>query len=276
MVIDSAKGMIAWRPTIEQIGAHDVIVRATDGTGSTALHAFHIDVSSPDAFPVITTKPTQKAFVGRAYVQDFAAQDAENGPIVWSIISGPAGSVIDGSTGRLTWTPTSGAGGQANFTLAAKDSKGNQATASFAVEVVNQSPNLFPLSIQLPRNSASPGSEYRSQIRARDALGRPVTWSLTAGPSGFLISAEGRILWTPRPEDIGTRTLQLLATTVDGLTQSVNVDVEVTGWITNSTPVITSTPIPTAIAGQLYVVPVEVTDADRDQLSFVLLNAPLG
>ncbi len=29
MVIDASKGMIAWRPTIDQIGAHNVIVRAT-------------------------------------------------------------------------------------------------------------------------------------------------------------------------------------------------------------------------------------------------------
>ncbi len=186
MVVDSSNGMIAWRPTIDQIGAHDVVVRATDGTGSIALHAFHIVVSNPDSVPVILTNPWSKAYVGRATVQDFAAQDAEDGPLTWSIISGPAGSVIDPTSGRLRWTPSIGDVGQAHFTVAAKDTRGNRATTSFSLDVVSAEPNLLPLSIQLPRNSASVGSEYRSQIRASDATGRPVTWTIAAGPPGWL------------------------------------------------------------------------------------------
>ncbi len=49
-----------------------------------------------------------------------------------------------------------------------------------------------------------------------------------------------------------------------------------TGWLSNSNPVITSNPAATAIVGRLYLYEVDVTDADRDDLSFVLLDAPAG
>ncbi len=195
------KGMIAWRPTIDQVGAHDVIIRATDSTGSIALHSFRIDVASPDSNPVIIANPSLKAYVGRAYIQDLAAQDAEEGPLTWSIINGPVGSVIDSVSGRLTWTPSIGDVGQIQFNVAAKDSKGNQSTTSFSLDVVSDAPSLLPLSIQLPRNSARAGSEYRSQIRASDAIGRPVTWTLAAGPSGLVVSPEGNMLWTPSSDE---------------------------------------------------------------------------
>ncbi len=276
MVIDASKGLIAWRPTIDQVGGHDVIVRATDGTGSIALHSFRIDVSSPDSNPVIIANPASKAYVGRAYVQDFAAQDVEDGPLTWSIISGPVGSVIDSVSGRLAWTPTIGDIGQVHLMVVVRDSKGNQNIASFSLDVVNDAPNTLPLSIQWPRNSAASGSEYRGQIRASDAIGRPATWALASGPNGLVVSLTGSLLWTPSSDDIGTKTIRLVATTVDGLTQSVDVDIEVTGWLINSSPVITSTADTTAIAGRVYLYQIDVNDVDRDELSFVLLEAPAG
>ncbi len=162
------------------------------------------------------------------------------------------------------------------FSVAVEDSRGNRSAVSFSLDVVSESPNALPLSIQWPRNSAAPGSEYRSQIRASDAIGRPVTWTLAAGPSGLVVSPAGSLLWTPGSDDLGTKTVRLVATTVDGQTQPVDVDVEVTGWLINSSPVITSTPDTTAIAGRLYLYQIDVNDVDRDELSFVLLEAPAG
>ncbi len=48
------------------------------------------------------------------------------------------------------------------------------------------------------------------------------------------------------------------------------------GWLTNSSPVITSTPSPTAVVGRLYLYQMDVSDVDRDELSFVLLQGPAG
>ncbi len=274
MAIDPVRGLIAWRPTIEQVGEHSVIVRATDDSGSIALHDFLIVVNSPNTAPVFATNPPIIAYVGSATIHDFAAQDAEESLLRFSIVSGPTGATIDPASGRFRWTPTASDVGQVNLTIGVTDASNSLTTRSFAIDVTNNAPNALPLLIQLPRNSAAIGHEYLSQIRASDGLRRPVTWSLVAGPSGLTMSSVGLLRWTPISGDLGAKTVRLLATTADGATQGVEFTIEVLGWLTNSDPEITSKPNLSAVAGREYRYQVLATDTDRDSLSFSLLSAP--
>ena len=276
MVIDPVSGLIAWRPTIEQVGEHSVVVRATDVSGSIALHDFLIVVNSPNTAPVFVTNPPVVAYVGTPYVHDFAAQDAEASLLTFSIVSGPTGATIDPASGRFRWTPTASDVGPVSLTIEVKDASNSPMRRTVAIDVISNAPDALPLLTQLPRTSEAIGQEYLSQIRASDGLKRPATWSLVDGPSGLAISSVGLLRWTPISSDLGTKTVRLLATTADGATQEVEFTIEVQGWLTNSEPEITSTPNLSAVAGREYRYQVQVADKDRDSLSFSLLSAPSG
>jgi len=78
----------------------------------------------------VSTSSLPDATVGTAYDQTLAATGGTS-PYTWSVTDGtlPAGLSLDGSTGKITGTP-SGTPGKSSFTVTATDSQGTPATAS--------------------------------------------------------------------------------------------------------------------------------------------------
>ena len=65
MTIESSSGEIAWTPTIDDFGLHDVAIEVTDGRGGTAQQRYTISVieAPPNRPPVITSTPVTVATV---------------------------------------------------------------------------------------------------------------------------------------------------------------------------------------------------------------------
>lgn len=289
MVIDPNAGLVAWRPTIDQVGEHLVILRATDASGSIALHDFYLNVTAPNTPPVIIgignlpaiggvviLPAIRTAYVGRNYRYDVFAQDAESTTLIYALTSAPVGASIDPSTGRLSWTPAASAVGSQEFTLKVTDEAGASTTASWTVNVQNASPTILPLEVTLPRSHAAVSYNYFSRISAQDALGRPVTWTITSGPTGLTVASDGTLRWTPLPNQLGTQVVQLLATTADGATESVLFNIEVLGRALNAIPSIDSEPTTSVTLGQPFEYQMIVSDSDRDIHAFTLLDGPVG
>ncbi len=286
MTVDPSTGLVAWRPTIDQVGEQLVILRATNVSGSISLHDFYLNVSAPNTPPIVVHPATNQplgvsprfftAYAGFAYRYDVIAQDAESTALTYTLDQAPVGATIDPNSGRLSWAPTAADAGAAAFTVVVTDQAGASTTASWSVEVQTTRPNTLPLDITLPRSTAAVTTDYFSRIAGTDALGRSLTWSLATGPSSMTVDANGTIQWTPRSSDLGTQAIELTAATADGIEETVFFSIEVTGRLLNTPPVIESIPVTSVSLGKPFEYDLLVSDADHDIFSFELLEGPAG
>ncbi|QDV24439.1 putative Ig domain-containing protein [Aureliella helgolandensis] len=285
MTIDPNKGLVAWRPTIDQVGEHLVILRATNASGSISLHDFYLDVTAPNTPPAIVAPSsgigslpvlTSLANVGLSYVYDIIAQDAESTELTYALTQSPAGATIDPVSGRLNWLPAASAVGPHDFIVEVTDEAGATTTATWTVDVLDTTPTVLPLRITLPRLTATVTADYFSRISATDQLGRPVSWAIISGPESLTLAADGTLNWKPAASQLGEQTVEVTATTADNNTQTVSLTIEVIGFALNASPDIASEPITSVALGQGFVYDVMVSDADHDIFAFTLLEAPVG
>ena len=263
--------MVAFEPTINQVGEHQVILRATDASGSISLQSFTIEVAAPNTAPVITSTPPAEGFVDATFVYQIAAQDADLDPLTFVLVNNPAGASIDGS-GRVEFSPA--ATGSFDFDVLVTDSAGNEASQSFTISVSANAPDALPLTFTQARTEIGLGQDYLSQITGTDSLGRPVTFALASGPASFAVSADGLLSFVPT--EIGTQIVELTATTADGESETVSLDLNVVGFPVITTPTIVSEALASAVIGDEYIYDVVVEDASGALLSFELLEAPAG
>ena len=130
------------------------------------------------------------------------------------------------------------------------------------------------------------GSPYAYFAEATDADGDPLSSSLVHGPAGMVLTngspspqlsppGEGVLLWTP--QSLGSFPVSLAVS--DGraggaVTQQFTITVSST--LSNSPPLIVSTPPLHATAGQPYEYNLAANDPDDDLVTWRLVQAPVG
>ncbi|WP_182865076.1 FG-GAP-like repeat-containing protein [Rhodopirellula sp. JC639] len=278
MVVDPATGLIAWRPTIAQVGSHTVILRAVSGD-SVAMQDFTVDVTAPNFAPVVTRLPGRLAYLNQPHQFDIAAQDPEQldpeqQPLTFTLSGQTHGASIDADSGRMTWIPD--ATGPFEFLLQVADGEGAVTEESFTIEVSSATPLVELVDVQLPRNRFPVSQQTIARIAAMDSLGRDVDWTINDAPSGLMVQADGTIRWTPSSSQLGEHSLTFVAVTADGTELEVDVPVSVVGSLANAKPQIQSSPILAAVVDQRYIYDLEAVDPDRDPLSYALLDGPAG
>ncbi|MFN3188953.1 MAG: FG-GAP-like repeat-containing protein [Aureliella sp.] len=278
MVVDAFTGLVAWKPSVDDVGEHLVILRATDAAGSISLHDFMLSVTAPNTLPVIhdPTAEMARGFVGTAYSYPVIAQDAESTEVTYWLAKAPSGATIDSATGLINWEPSVADVGTHEFTAVVTDEFGGFTTATWTVRVEDSSPTVLPLTLNYPRVTASVARDYFSRITAADAIGRPVTWLMTSGPSGLTVASDGTMTWSPSADQLGVHQIVLAALTADGASESVPVEIEVTGRELNSAPTFDSEPNASVSLGQVFQYQPEIVDSDSDIHAFTLLDGPVG
>ncbi|MEW5937318.1 MAG: PKD domain-containing protein [Candidatus Thermoplasmatota archaeon] len=133
--IDSRTGLIYGMPTESEVGAHQIILNVSDGT-TFVTKVFNLTVINVNDLPVITSYPITVAKPGIEYAYTVIAEDADVGDfLVYSLIEGPEGMMIDAQTGIIMWTPTDSQAGQ-TFQVVVQVSDGQGTTAqTFSVTV---------------------------------------------------------------------------------------------------------------------------------------------
>jgi len=290
MTIDPATGLIAWKPTPEQLigssgptrssGIYDVSVRVSDGFGGLNSQLFLLQVTSPDSnqAPVfITESPKPVATVGHPYQFTFKALDPEADTITYSSENAfTFGATVNPNTGVLTWTPT--AAFKADFIVKATDTKGASTVKIFTIQSASNTPNEVPTIASSPSTIVAPGQIYQYRIVAEDPNNDPLTYSLTSAPNGMLLDNQGRIIWTPTAANLGKNTVQIKVD--DGRSgianQTYELEVKNPTDFKLQSPKITSTPtIKTAVGNQYRYTPT-VSNPDNDFLGFTLDSSPSG
>ncbi|MGL6073447.1 MAG: FG-GAP-like repeat-containing protein [Fimbriiglobus sp.] len=273
--LDTLRGHIRWTPTLGQLGPVTVSVMAMDDLGTTTTLTWTITVRGSALAPAFASTPLTSIAVGETYVYPARANNEGGSPLVFSLVSGPAGMSIDGVTGDVTWTPNGSQLGTQAVILRVSDGLGNFSTQAFEIVVSAGSTNRPPVANTTPPTDASIGQALNYTFMATDPEGGVLTYSVARGPAGMTIdAATGRVTWTPAEADLGTVFVTLVARDAGGAAavQSFAIDVRTP----NRAPTITNMPPATVPQGGLFRYDILATDPDREPLFFDLLSGPAG
>ncbi len=255
--------VISWTPA-EGIQSGEVVLVVSDGELSDTSR-FTITVTQVNSAPEITSTPITVATEDEEYVYEVTAADAESSDLTYSLQAHPSGMEIDGNI--ITWTP---AEGQLEGEVVVVVSDGELTDVSsftIAVTPVNDAPEIASSAITV----ATEDEEYVYEVAASDAEGSDLVYSLPTHPDGMEINGN-EISWTP------------IEGQLEGLVELVVSDGEladtsrftITVTPVNDAPEITSEPITVATEDEEYIYEVAATDEEGSNLTYKLLNGPVG
>ncbi len=263
--IDAA-GRITW--TDPQPGTYPLVIQVTDQYGARDVQRVVVSVQ---AFPEFTSLPVVTATVAQPYTYQALASDRDGDPVIYSVLSGPAGLVINASSGAVTWpSPVTGT---AAVVLAATDPDGNQGKQSFSIRVT-ASPNRAPVFSATPVTYVAYPNTYGYTASASDADGDNLVWTLLQAPADMAINARnGAIAWKFASNVAGKFAVRVLVDDQRGgqTEQAFEIQVPVYG---NGAPTITSRPPSQVRAGAIYSYSVSATDPEGETLSYRLASGP--
>ncbi|MFO0796118.1 MAG: putative Ig domain-containing protein [Gemmataceae bacterium] len=277
MLVHPTLGVVAWVPTRDQVGTHQVVLRATDVAGNVTLLPFDVTVSAPNTAPVFTSAPPAgAAAAGRPYEYRAAAQDAEQPAPTYSLRNALPGMAVDPTTGVFTWTPTAAQAGTRTVTLVASDGT-LEDVQTFTVAVAASAPNVAPLAAAEAPAAAPLGQPWVARVTAADPDGDPVRFALVQGPAGMTVDpVTGVVRWTPAALTGTPEPVAVAATDGRGGEGRVSFAVTATARVENRPPVVTSTPPRLAVVGDTYAYDLAAADPDGGPVLWSLVAGPQG
>ncbi len=126
--------------------------------------------------------------------------------------------------------------------------------------------NHAPVVTSSPGLNAVVGTPYQYQMTATDADGDTLVITIEVCPAGMTMDIADLITWTPQNSQVGDH--QVTVKVSDGKKSVLQTFTITVTALPNHAPVITSTPITSAVAGSPYIYTVTATDADADILVF--------
>ncbi|MBA2115003.1 putative Ig domain-containing protein [Bremerella alba] len=262
---------IAGTPT--ETGLYSITVLAFDSAGGVAQQVFDLRVADPssNASPTIDSVMRSSIQAGHLLLHQVDALDADGDPLSFVLTSAPTGMTID-SRGLIQWTPTAS---QINnpsspYQVSIEVSDGAlTATATYDINVINQSNNAAPAITSEAVESALADWVYAYQATAEDTDNDFLRWQLTNAPSGMLVDPNtGRVQWKPERSQVGSHLVTLRVSDLQGGYDEQTFTVTVRG--ANRPAMITSDPPIFGKPGETYTYQVEGFDPDGDPVHFTL------
>ena len=242
-----------------------------------ALHSFDIEVAEAiNTNPEIVSTPDPTTIeVGRRFVYQIVGVDDEQDALNYSILMGPEFLRINPTLGIVTWVPLRNQIGSHEVLIQVRDDHGAANVHSFQLQVVE--PNVAPVFVSTPGQVAVVGSTYEYTIEVYD--GNPedsVELVLEEFHPDMDFDGELRVLtWTPT-EEVSDQVVRIRATDDTGTSSIQEFTISAVDSAPNEPPLIVSTPRTTTRLGLPWAYVVAVEQADSDQLTFSLVDAPIG
>jgi RHS repeat-associated protein len=235
-----------------------------------------------NADPSFLSQPLTEAQVGRRFLYQAVATDADGDNLFYDLLVKPDGMVVDAKSGVIVWRPQSAHLGKNDVILRVQDNYGGIKLQSFSVYVdpENQKP-VFTTSS--PGLTPIVGRPYYYQFRAVDPEGEKVTFHLDSpDPNATLNPVTGEFTWTPQSEQYfwtanGKFPFTIKATDPEGNATRLLFELapKVQGTA-NTAPIILSAPRTNLKLGEVYSYQLTVQDLDNDPLSYSLTQNPSG
>lgn len=266
VVIDPTSGSLRWQPTVDQLGAHTLIVELSDAYGLSTQQTFEVQVNGANTPPAFLSTPSTRAAQDQAYSYQVIAKDPEQDELTYSLGINPAGMTIDAQSGLIQWTPEASQLGVHEIEVQVRDSQGAVSTQTYQLEVgeapINQAPTitsrpLFQTDLQQP---------YTYQIEATDPEGGALSYQLLEGPAGITVDAQTGVLTWDAPV-AGDHRIVVAAYDAEGLGAAQGYTLRA---LANGLPVIRSTPETTAFVGGEYRYDVQAQDPESGALTYTL------
>jgi YD repeat-containing protein len=276
MQIDPSTGEVQWTPTVDQLGQHQIAIRATDAGGLSDTQIYTLEVrSSVNRAPAIVSVALTSAEIGNLYAYPVQAIDPDGDAIAYSLTSAPVGMAIDPASGLITWIPAHGQEGVHSVTLAVSDDQGGSALQIWSIGVASR-PNVAPTITSTPQGWVLTGGAYVYEVAAHDADGDTLQYSLEEAPADMAIGADDGVLhWVASGVPLGQYPVRVRVDDGFGGTAFQTFGLHVVD-LPNQAPLITSTPPWTVGTGQTYRYAMTAQDPDGDSIAFQLVQAPAG
>jgi hypothetical protein len=269
-------GRLSGTPRTSAVGSFtNIVISVSDGTLSSSLPAFSIDVQSAvnDA-PTIAGNPATSVVAGSHYSFTPNATDPAGKPLTFSIQGLPSWASFSSTSGQLFGTPTSAnVGAFTNIVISVSDGSLAASLPAFAIQVTPR--DHAPVISGTPPASVVAGTAYSFTPTASDPDGNPLTFSITNLPPWASFNASsGALSGTPTQAQIGTyRNIVISAS--DGTLSSALPAFSITvSAPVDHAPVISGTPPASVVAGFAYSFTPTASDPDGDRLTFSVNNLP--
>jgi MYXO-CTERM domain-containing protein len=270
-----SRALLLWKPGASDVRAHVISVQATNTAGEALKIQFNLEVLSINHPPQWNSQPVTQAIQGRLYTYTLQASDSDKHSqrLKFRLLEGPEGMTLEAG-GLLKWTPTARQSGTWGVVLEVMDPLGARAFQRFLLKVT---PTLAAASIvSVPLTSGHVKELYLYKLQVQGApLGKKGTFRLrTTTAQGLQLNERwGWLRWIPSKAGTFSIEVEVNIGASTPLRQQWQVKVS---DASNQKPVITNFPSSSATQGRFYKSTLKATDADKDNLQFVLVQAPTG
>lgn len=271
----TSDGTLSGTPTAGNVATYsNIVISVNDGTVTTFLPAFSIQVRGPDNNPpTIGGSPATSVQATQTYTFVPSASDLDGDTLTYSIVNRPRWANFSTASGRLSGTPAAtDVGTYSNVTIRVSDGQATASLPAFTINVTAPA-NRAPTITGTPATTASAGTAYSFTPSATDPEGDTLGFSIQNRPSwASFDTATGRLSGTPTAA--GTSSSIIISVSDGRLTASLPAFSIVVSAPSNSAPTISGTPTTTVSAGAAYNFQPTAADPNGDTLTFSIQNAP--
>ncbi|WP_444994436.1 putative Ig domain-containing protein [Aliikangiella sp. IMCC44359] len=272
MTFDTATNIVSWTPTINDVGQHTTTLRVEDEHGAFAEQTYTLSVmQAGNSIPVFTSTPVTNVAIGESYRYLVEVDDADGDSVVLTLKNAPTNVSFADNT--ITWTPLQSELGVYPIEIEANDGRGGYVVQTFNINV-NPAGNKPPEITSTPNQLVTAGNEFEYIIVANDPDSDLISYQLENAPAGMNIDVNGSVKWQTNNNNVGTHSITVKVTDSFGLHASQTFDLVVMAIQINQPPQITSIPVYEVLQNQTYQYPVSAQDADGDELTYQLVQAP--
>jgi hypothetical protein len=274
---DTNTGALTGTPTNSDVGTTiGIIISVSDGTATTALSAFDLNITNTNDAPTITGTPLTTIAEDSVYSFIPTAADVDAGTtLTFSIVNEPAWATFDTNTGALTGTPTnSDVGTTAGIIISVSDGTATTALSAFDLNVTNT--NDAPTITGTPLTTIAEDSPYSFIPTTADVdAGAVLTFSIANKPTWATFNTTtGELAGTPVNGDVGS-TNGIIISVTDGIATTALSAFNLNVTNANDAPTITGTPLTTIAEDSLYSFIPTAADVDAGTtLTFSIANKP--
>jgi hypothetical protein len=192
-------GVLSWTPgEVQGPGTNVVSVAVSDGTDS-VTNRFTVVVKEVNVAPQIATVAKQTLDEGKTLTLSLTATDVDlpKQPLVFSLVSGPAGLTVSAS-GQVNWLATEEFGGRTELVKVAVSDGIQTVGAEFQVAI--NEVNVAPTIAAVPLRRVAEGNALSFALSASDSdqPAQKLTFSLISGPDGLTVDpTSGQVSFRP-------------------------------------------------------------------------------
>ncbi|EON91942.1 Rhs family protein [Marinobacter lipolyticus SM19] len=189
----NSTGQVRWTPGSDQVAAHAVRIRVSDGKAY-ATQSFTLDAveASDNSYPDITSRPNTQAVAGETYQYQLVATDADGDELTYGAMVQPDGMEVDAS-GLVTWTPTLDQIGIHDVSYFADDGKGR--TLQNTSIKVQEEPLPLSATLLVTPDSVNAGDTVTIDIFTDGGRGE-ISQSVDVDGQPLTLNPYGRATWT--------------------------------------------------------------------------------